>query len=151
METMLDIKWLMQFTFSFLAMLGFSITSNVRGRKLIFTSLGGALAWGSYLIILPLTSSLLLSVFLSVCIGCVYSELTARAFHVPVSIFVICSIIPLVPGSGLFYSMTAYIAGDTTNAIGVLGQTLLIAGTISVAIAVVSSISNLFHSMIRRF
>lgn len=147
---MIDYKWLMQFSFSFLAMLGFSITSNVRGTKLIFTSLGGALAWGSYLIILPLTSSLLLSIFLSVCIGCVYSELTARAFHVPISIFVICSIIPLVPGSGLYYSMTEYIAGNTPNAIALLGQTLLIAGTISVAIAVVSSISNLFHTVIRR-
>jgi len=141
----------MQFGFSFLAMLGFSITSNVRGGKMVFTSLGGALTWGSYLIILPLTSSLLLSIFLSVCIGCLYSELTARAFHVPVSIFVICSIIPLVPGSGLFYSMTEYIAGDTAEAISLLGRTLLIAGTISVAIAVVSSVSNLFHTMIRRF
>lgn len=141
----------MQVGFSFLAMLGFSITSNVRGTKLIFTSLGGALTWGTYLIILHVTSSLLLSVFLGVCLGCLYSELTARAFHVPVSVFVICAIIPLVPGSGLYYSMTAYIAGKTTHAITLIGQTLMIAGTIAVAIAVVSSISNLFQSMLRRF
>jgi uncharacterized membrane protein YjjB (DUF3815 family) len=151
MYDIVNAKWLLQVTFSFLAMLGFSISSNVRGPKLIFTSLGGALAWGSYLIFLHITSSLLLSVFLGVCVGCIYSELTARAFHVPVSVFVICSIIPLVPGSGLYYSMTAYIAGKMPQAIALMGQTMMIAGTISVAIAVVSSVSNLFQSMLRRF
>jgi uncharacterized membrane protein YjjB (DUF3815 family) len=147
----IDYKWLMQFGFSTLAILGFSISSNVRGKKIIYTSLGGALTWGSYLLILNATSSLLLSVFLAVSIGCIYSELVARAFRVPVSIFVICAIIPLVPGSGLYYAMTAYIDGKMNQAITLMGQTLMIAGTISVAIATVSSVSNLFKSMLRRF
>ena len=143
--------WLLQVMFSTLAILGFSLTSNVRGIKILFTSLGGALTWGSYLLFLGWSHSLLLSVFLAVLLGCLYSELIARGFKVPVSVFVICAIIPLVPGSGMYYSMTAYIAGKITQSMKLLGQTLMIAGTISVAIAVMSSFANLFQRMIRRF
>jgi len=143
--------WLMQVCFSAIAILGFSIRSNIRGSILIFTSLGGALSWGFYLLVLDWTSSLLLSIFLSTCIVCIYGELMAKVYKVPVSVFVICAIIPLVPGSGLYYSMIAYIGGKSMEALRLMGQTLMIAGTISVSIALISSLANMFKTMIRRF
>jgi uncharacterized membrane protein YjjB (DUF3815 family) len=147
----IDNLWLMQVSYGGIAILGFSIRNNIRGWKLLFTSLGGAISWGLYLIFLQWSNSLLLSVFLSTLVVCLYSEITGRAFKMPVSVFVICSIIPLVPGSGLFYSMKAYIDGRTMEAMGKMGETLMIAGTISVAIAVMSSAANLFRKMLRSF
>lgn len=144
-------QWLMQVCFGGIAILGFSIRSNIKGWKLIFTSLGGAISWGLYLMFLTWSNSLLLSVFLSTLAVCFYSELMGRAFRIPVSVFVICAIIPLVPGSGLYYAMKAYIDGNGADFLNKMGQTLMIAGTISVAIAVMSSAMNLFRSMIRRF
>jgi uncharacterized membrane protein YjjB (DUF3815 family) len=143
--------WLMQVCFGAIAILGFSIRNNIRGWKLVFTSLGGAISWGAYLMFLQWSSSLLLSIFLSTLLVCLYSEFVGRAFRMPVSVFVICSIIPLVPGSGLFYAMKAYIDGNITEAMGKMGETLMIAGTISVAIAVMSSGANLFRKMLRSF
>lgn len=143
--------WFMQVCFSAIAILGFSIRSNIRGHILIFTSLGGAISWGIYLLILDWTSSLLLSIFVSTSIVCIYGELMARAYRVPVSVFVICAIIPLVPGSGLYYSMIAYIDGKSFEALRLMGQTLMIAGTISVSIAMISSLANMFKQVIRRF
>lgn len=147
----INTQWWMQVGFGGIAILGFSIRSNIKGWKLLFTSLGGAISWGLYLMFLVWSNSLLLSVFLSTLAVCLYSELMGRAFKVPVSVFVICAIIPLVPGSGLYYSMKAYIDGNGAEFLNRMGQTLMIAGTISVAIAVMSSITNLFRSMIRRF
>lgn len=147
----INTQWWMQVCFGGIAILGFSIRSNIKGWKLLFTSLGGAISWGLYLMFLMWSKSLLLSVFLSTLAVCLYSELMGRAFKVPVSVFVICAIIPLVPGSGLYYSMKAYIDGNGAEFLNRMGQTLMIAGTISVAIAVMSSITNLFRSMIRRF
>jgi uncharacterized membrane protein YjjB (DUF3815 family) len=69
----------------------------------------------------------------------------------PVSVFVTCAIIPLVPGRGLFESMQFYIAGNNVQASKSILQTLLIAGTISIAIALVSSVTNLWHKMLNRF
>jgi uncharacterized membrane protein YjjB (DUF3815 family) len=143
--------WLMQVCFSGIAILGFSIRSNIYGWKLVFTSLGGALSWGLYLMFLAWSNSLLLSIFLSTALVCLYSELVAKAYHVPVAVFVICAIIPLVPGSGLYYSMTAYISGNINDAMRLMGNTLMIAGTISVAIALVSSLANIFKKVIQRF
>jgi len=151
MNSVINHLWFMQVCFGAIAILGFSIRSNIKGSILIFTSLGGALCWGLYLMFLAGTSSLLLSIFLSAAIVCIYGELMARAYKVPVSVFVICGIIPLVPGSGLYYSMIAYIEGNTIEAMTKMGQTIMIAGTISVAIASVSSLANIFTKMLRRF
>jgi len=147
----IDYLWWMQVSFGGIAILGFSIRSNIRGWKLLFTSLGGAISWGLYLMILAWSNSLLLSVFLATLVVCLYAELMGRAFRVPVSVFVICAIIPLVPGSGLYYAMKAYIDGNGSDFLAKMGQTLMIAGAISVAIAVMSSVTNLFRTMLRRF
>lgn len=151
MLEVIDGLWLMQVGFSFIAILGFSIRSNIKGWRLVFTSLGGALSWGLYLMFLNWSSSLLLSVFLATAAVCLYAEFVGRAYKMPVSVFVICAIIPLVPGSGMYYSMKAYIDGQALEAMRKMGETLMIAGTISVAIAVMSSAANLFGTMLRRF
>jgi uncharacterized membrane protein YjjB (DUF3815 family) len=143
--------WWMQVSYGFIAILGFSIRSNIKGWKLVFTSLGGALSWGLYLMFLAWSNSLLLSIFLATLAVCLYSEFVGRAFKMPVSVFVICAIIPLVPGSGMYYAMKAYIDGKALEAMRQLGETLMIAGTIAVAIAVMSSVANIFRSMLRRF
>lgn len=146
-----DSLTLMQFCWAFLSIVGFSIRSNLRGPKVLFAGLGGGFAWAFYLITLYYSNSLLFSIFISTILVCVYSELIARRFKVPVSVFVICAIIPLVPGSGLYYSMQSYLAGDLGDASVKIVTTLMIAGTIAVGIAVVSSVTNLVTRVLNRF
>jgi len=142
---------LMQFCWAALSILGFSIRVNLKGWKILLIALGGGLTWAFYLIFLYFSKSLLFSVFCSVFLVCTYSEIMARLSKIPVSVFVTCVIIPLVPGSSLYYSMQAYIAGDSVVASQNLYKVLLISGTIALAIAVVSSITNLIFSMKNRF
>jgi uncharacterized membrane protein YjjB (DUF3815 family) len=142
---------LMQFAWAFLSILGFSVRVNLKGTKLAFLALGGGLSWALYLIILFYTRSLLFSVFGATILVCSYSEVVARLFKVPVSVFVTCVIIPLVPGSSLFYGMQAYIAGDAAEASVQIYKALLISGTIAMAIAIVSSVTNLIFRLINRF
>ena len=142
---------LMQFCWAALSILGFSIRVNLKGWKILLIALGGGLTWAFYLIFLYFSKSLLFSVFCSVFLVCTYSEIMARLSKIPVSVFVTCVIIPLVPGSSLYYSMQAYIAGDSVVASQNLYKVLLISGTIALAIAVVSSITNLIFRMKNRF
>ena len=142
---------LMQFLWAFLAILGFSIRSNLKGIKILFTALSGGLCWFFYLIVLYYSKSVLFSVFIAIIVVCIYSEILAPRLKTPVSVFVTCAIIPLVPGRGLFNSMQLYIAGDNLNASKTILQTLLIAGTISIAIAIVSSVKNLINKLMNRF
>ena len=142
---------LMQFLWAFLAILGYSIRSNLKGIKILFTALSGGLCWFFYLIVLYYSKSVLFSVFIAIIVVCIYSEILAPRLKTPVSVFVTCAIIPLVPGRGLFNSMQLYIAGDNLNASKTILQTLLIAGTISIAIALVSSVTNLINTLMNRF
>ena len=142
---------LMQFCWAALSILGFSIRVNLKGWKILLIAIGGGLTWAFYLIFLYFSKSLLFSVFCSVFLVCTYSEIMARLSKIPVSVFVTCVIIPLVPGSNLYYSMQAYIAGDSVVASQNLYKVLLISGTIALAIAVVSSITNLIFRMKNRF
>lgn len=142
---------LMQFTWAFLAIIGFSLRSNLRGWRVLFTGLGGGICWATYLIILYYTKSMLLSVFLSIILVCIYSEIVARLMDTPVSVFVICVIIPLVPGRSLYYTMRAYLGGNSLEASRHIFNTLMISGTIAIAIAVVASATNLVMRLKHRF
>ncbi|MCB5247074.1 MAG: threonine/serine exporter family protein [Candidatus Cloacimonetes bacterium] len=142
---------LMQFTWAALSILGFSIRVNLRGWKIFFLALGGGLSWAIYLIFLYYSDSLLFSIFCSVILVCSYSEIVARLLKVPVSVFVTCVIIPLVPGSNLYYAMQGFISGNSALAAQNSYKVLLISGTIAMAIAVVSSVTNLIFRLRNRF
>ena len=141
----------MQFLWAALSILGFSIRVNLKGYKILLLAVGGVLSWAFYLIFLYYSDSMLFSIFCSVALVCWYSEIVARKVNVPVSVFVTCVIIPLVPGSELYYSMQAYIAGNHTSASVHIYKALLISGTIAMAIAVVSSATNIFTRILSKF
>jgi uncharacterized membrane protein YjjB (DUF3815 family) len=79
---------LMQFLWAFLAILGFSIRSNLKGIKILFTALSGGLCWFFYLIVLYYSKSVLFSVFIAIIVVCIYSEILAPRLKTPVSVFV---------------------------------------------------------------
>ncbi len=141
----------MQFTWAALSILGFSIRVNLKGWKLFYLALGGGLTWAFYLIFLYFSNSLLFSIFFSIILVCSYSEIVARLLKVPVSVFVTCVTIPLVPGSNLYYAMQGFISGDSAVASENLYKVLLISGTIAMAIAVVSSVTNIIFRLRNRF
>ena len=90
-------------------------------------------------------------VFLAIIIVCIYSEVVARLMATPVSVFVMCVIIPLVPGRSLYYSMQFYINGSSGQASRYIFDTLMISGTIAMAIAIVASATSLFMRIRHRF
>ncbi|MFA7547135.1 MAG: threonine/serine exporter [Candidatus Cloacimonetes bacterium] len=142
---------LMQFCWAFLSISGFCVRVNLRGFKIFFIAIAAGLDWAVYLIFLYYTRSVLLSVFVATTLVAVYCEIVARLCKTPVSVFVTCAIIPLVPGRSLFYAMQAYISADRALASNHIADVLLIAGTISIAIAIVASITNLSMRLMNRF
>ncbi|HNX00092.1 MAG TPA: threonine/serine exporter family protein [Candidatus Cloacimonadota bacterium] len=146
----MDTDLLSKILFATIGTMGFAVGSNIRGWKLLFTSLGGAIGWGSYLLVLQQTHALLLSIFIGALLVSLYSEILGRIFRVPITVFVVCGIIPLVPGSVIYYAMSQYVQGNFMKAMRLMMQALLIAGTISISIAVVSTFANIFQDLKRR-
>ncbi len=95
--------------------LGFSMIFNVKRERLFAISIGGGLSWAVYLLIFYNTEEIFVSYFIASLTVAVYSEVIARIAKAPANIFLISSIIPLLPGGSLYYTMSALVSRDTAE------------------------------------
>lgn len=84
---------------------GFSILYNLRGRKLLIASLGGLIAWSVYLLFGSLIPDEPIRYLIASATITIYAEIFARILKTPTTTFLVPSVIPLVPGSSLYYTM----------------------------------------------
>lgn len=95
---------------------GFAMLFNCRKKYVLFSIPGGAISW---LIYLGAEFHLGMGVFacslISALVGSLLAEICARLFKAPATLFLIPFVIPLVPGSSLFYSFSTLI-GETPGA-----------------------------------
>lgn len=126
-----------------LATLGFSILFYVHPRRLTLATLGGLLATAVYLLAGHFLNGELLPNLLAALAGAGFSELMARLTKVPVPVYMMPSVIPLVPGSGLYETMFNLVAGNYSLAASAAMRTLEITVGIAGGI-VIASVIGLF-------
>ena len=100
-----------------LGTLGFSILFYVHPRRLPLATLGGLLTCAVYLAAGHFLSGELLPNLLAALVGASYSDMNARHTKVPVSVYLIPCLIPLVPGSALYETMTHMVSGAYAEAV----------------------------------
>lgn len=128
-------EWVIPIVSAALGSLSFAMFFGVRSRKLWFSLLGGALNWGLYLLAmkkmgLPET----LAYALGAAAGTLYAEILARIVKTPVTVFVITSVIPMVPGGPLYYTMLGLLQGDKATFVNRGLYTLSAAGAMALGI-----------------
>lgn len=87
------------------ACVGFSILFRVRGRKIVFCTLGATLTWAVYLLAYHVYPSAFGATLVSSIFCGLYAQIMARINKSPATIFSTICILPLVPGSSLYYAM----------------------------------------------
>lgn len=124
---------------SFIGAVGFAIYFNIHGPGGLLCALGSVLAWSTYLITLRFTSSVIWANFTGAMVASLYAESMARIRKYPAISYLVVSIFPLIPGAGVYYTMTYAVQGqmDRFASNGML--TAAIAGAISLGILLVSS------------
>lgn len=127
-------------TGSFLASLGFGILFNIKGKKLILAGIGGAIGAIIYHICLRSGLSEMMAMFGGSIALSLYSEIFARVCRTPVTTFLICALIPLVPGGGMYRTMLAAIQGNVILALTIGIDTIAIAGILVLGILMVSAV-----------
>jgi len=130
-----------QIIVAFIASFGFGIIYNIKGTKLIFAAMGGGLSWFCSLYLTQNKVSVILSLFISSIIFSIYSEICARYLKTPVTTLVICALIPLVPGAGMYYTMYEIITGNLSGAVELGLNTLASAGALALGVIFVSTIT----------
>lgn len=122
--------WAIQLVAAFIGTVGFSILFGAPRRHYVACALVGTVGWAVYLWALTGLSVVGAAFFSALSIAAA-SHLLSRVMHSPVTIFLICGIIPLVPGGGIFW--TAYYL--VTNQLHLAASTGFVALKVTIAIA----------------
>lgn len=131
------------FLFAFFSTVGFSILFHVPKKLLAAAGLVGALGWLTYTYVIVSGSGNILACFVGSCVVALISDLFARVFKDAATIFIIPGILPLVPGAGMYFTMLAILEGDVDKTASVGTETMMMAGSIAVALLVVASVIKL--------
>ncbi|MDI3537197.1 MAG: hypothetical protein PWP30_1679 [Eubacteriaceae bacterium] len=131
--------------YAFGGSLAFAILMNIPKNKLVLAAFGGFIAQFTFILGHLYFDSTVISCFLATLSLAFYSEVMARQTASPATIYLVVSLIPLVPGSSIYYTMLYFVQGDTQTGIETGLYTLAIAGALSMGIIIVSSTSKLIH------
>ena len=126
------------------ACIGFCIIFNIHGKGMLLCALGGGLTWTLFRYTNQWGLGVIEAYFAATLFAAAYSEIMARIRKYPAISYLVVSIIPLLPGAGVYRSTASILVGDmagfSTNAM----QTISIAGSIAVGILIVSTLARLW-------
>ena len=103
-------EWQRELLLALVGALGFALIFNVRKQLIFPASFGGVLCWGMYLLCVHFfaMNSFYAALMASACTA-LYAEFVARILGTPATGIYIPSIVPLIPGSGLYYMMSSVV------------------------------------------
>lgn len=117
-----------------------AILFNIERKNLFWAGLCGAAGWMSYKAILTLTNSGIFAVFIAAIVISIMSEVMAKIFKTPSTVFYIPSLYPIVPGISAYYTVLYIIDNKITEATYKGLETLGSAGAIAFGILLVSTV-----------
>lgn len=130
---------------SFIGCVGFAIYWNVHGYGVPLCALGGMLTWAVYLIAIKLGCGIIGANFWAAVVAAVYSEIMARVRKYPAITYLVVSAFPLLPGAGIYYTMSYILQNNTDMAWQKGMETAAIAGVMAVGILLVSTAVRFYY------
>lgn len=137
--------YLIQTIMAFFGTIGFSIFFNVKKERVLILGLDGALIWIIFLYVQHLTGQEMAGLFAAALLGSLFAEILARIFKCPVTVLLMPSLIALIPGGTLYYTMSYLVLGDTLNFQAKLSLVLKEAASIAVGILVAASLMQIIR------
>ena len=142
---------LIQICMGYLGSLGFGVLFHLRGKKLIIASLGGFLSWSVFLALAGLIPSEAIRYFLAAAAVTVYAEVFARILKTPTTTFLVVSLIPLIPGGALYYTMNYALNEQWNSFINQAFYTLELACCLAVGIIAVTTLTRMVMALRRHW
>ena len=135
---------MLQILAGFVGSAGFAILFNLRGLRFWMASLGGLLSWLFYVVLgLAISSDPIRYLIVSFIIT-LYAELLARILKTPTTSFITPSLIPLIPGGSLYYTMAYAFEGAHERFAEQGLYTLRLAATLAVGIILATGLMRIF-------
>lgn len=137
---------LLESTATFFACCGFMIVFNIHGKGGFLCALGGALTWALFRICDQIWIGSMLSYFIATFFASAYSEVIARVRKCPAISYLVISVIPLLPGAGVYRTTYAIMKGNMADFSSHAIETVAIAGAMAVGILIVSTLARLWST-----
>ncbi len=125
------------------ATVGFCIVFNLHGPGIGFCLIGTALSWGTYSFCELLGASEIMGYLVAAALSAIFAETMARIRRYPSTPYLIMALLPLIPGSAIYYSMVHAVAGEMDQFIDRISYTAALAGTLAVGILLASTLFRL--------
>lgn len=126
------------------ACIGFNIIFNIHGKGSLLCAFGGGLTWAVYRFSQYFGIELISAYFIASLFAAAYSEIMARIRKSPAIAYLVVSIIPLLPGAGVYRTTASLLVGDMNGFTTYGTQTIGIAGAIAVGILIISTVARLW-------
>lgn len=122
---------------------GFLFIFNVHGYGSLLCLLGSVFSWLVYSFAEHFGATAVLASFAATIAAAAYAEVMARIRKYPALPYLVISILPLLPGAGIYYTANSLVLNDMHN-FGIYGRsTVAIAGAMAVGILLVSTMVRL--------
>lgn len=131
--------------FSYLAAVGFAVFLNSPKKTLYISGAVGMTSWIIYIILMRAGFDMMSSNFIAAAIAGLLCEILARKMKKPTILFVVPGIITLIPGLGLYNTMSYVVEGDFQQAFTTGANVLLASGSIALGVIVVTSLFRTYY------
>lgn len=141
---------IIQILAGFVGSIGFAILFNIRGKRLLAAGIGGLFSWLLFVILSKYITSEPVDYFIVALVISVYAEVMARVLKTPTTIFITTSLIPLIPGGSLYYTMAYAFQGDLDTFLYKAVYTLQLASALALGIIVSATLTKVVYRFINR-
>lgn len=138
--------WYIQLPAAFIGTVGFSALFGAPRKYYLYCGLAGMLGWCAYLWVETTGyERVVVAAFCGAMAVAAISSILAVLLKCPTTVFLICGIIPLVPGGGIFWT-AYYLVGDQLRQAGTTGfMALKVTIAIAAGIILINAISGRLH------
>lgn len=138
-------EYLIQFIYSFFATFTFGIILQSPKKALVANGVIGAIGWVVYMYLLNTYNQTILSSLLSSIIIGTLSAITAIVMKIPTITMYLPSLIPIVPGGGMYYTMYYFILQNMELFSQKGVETILIAISLATGTFVSTTVVNILN------
>ncbi|WP_077329270.1 threonine/serine exporter family protein [Virgibacillus siamensis] len=132
---------------SFFASAGFGVLFNAPRNALVQSGLVGMAAWILYYFLtLGGMDVVPANIFAAILAG-VLSQICAKVYKMPVIVFNVSGIIPLVPGGVAYEAMRHFVENDYYTAVQISAKVMLLAGGIAIGLMFSEVANQLFKKI----
>ncbi len=129
---------------------GFAVLFNIRGKRFLFAGIGGFLSWLLFVLLQHIIPNEAVNYFVVAMAISLYAEVMARVLKTPTTTFITVSLIPLIPGGSLYYTMAYAFESDAARFLDKGLNTLELASALALGIIIATTATKIFYKAVAK-